>query len=62
MVKFRSVRNKSAQQRAFLSLVKGGSLSCEEAVQQARLIPKALVEKSKVLEWPSYEKAKKETV
>jgi hypothetical protein len=48
-----AVRSKSARQRAQFAAVKSGIISSQEAVERARLIPKALIASAKVIRWPS---------
>lgn len=44
--------NKSKRQKDFLSSANGKKLSFSEAVDSARLIPKALVSESIIVAWP----------
>lgn len=48
----RALPSKLRRQRALLRSVKSGDLSSLDAVERARLIPKAMVREFKVVSWP----------
>jgi len=48
----RALPSKLRRQRALVRSVKSGDLSSLDAVERARLIPKAMVREFKVVSWP----------